>query len=59
MELTEKAYTLADAILKYHTVVLDSSNIETVSKEEMEKMMAEQNQKAKPNDKYDLDYSKW
>ena len=59
MELSEQAYDLAETILKHHTFVLDSSNIETVSKEEMEKMMEDQKQKNQPADKYKLDYSKW
>ncbi len=59
MELSEQAFVFAETILKHHTVVLDNTNIQTVSKEEMEKMMAEQKQKAQPANKYDLDYSKW
>mgnify|MGYP000980358123 CR=1 FL=1 len=59
MELSEQAFNFAETILSHHTVVLDSSNIETVTKEEAERMMAEQNQKAQPANKYDLDYSKW
>ena len=60
MLLSEKAYSLAETILKHHTITVDSSQIQTATKAEMDEMLQKQDRGPQTTaGKVSLDYSKW